>query len=234
MKFASNLVQMSEMGRVVVKTGDICYVEDISDFSIETSEGHYTPYPGTETADTVENASHYFVLENDEYSSILGYRTDYGSYGWRSILQSELVGNTTTAATKVHYYESIIDTNIGNNPHNGEGVYDGGEEYFNRLRVPFQPAIDAGEFDSLDDSEISQLTSVTFDITEPIATAKTYYYSAETSECYSVLNDKKLEIVFKTPTGFNRDDFKEYVRTKILIYLEQMIPSTAIVEYVFN
>ena len=224
---------MSEMGSLIVKTGDICYVEDISDFSIETSEGHYTPYPG-ETADTVENASHYFILENDEYSSILGYRTDYGNYGWRSILQSELVGNTTTAATKVHYYESVIDTNVGNNPHNGEGVYDGGEEFFYRMKNPFQPAIDAGEFDNLDDSEISGLTSVTFDITESIATAKTKYYSADTSDCYSVLNDKKLTITFTKPSGVDNEDFKDYVMQKVFPYLEQMIPSTAIVEYDFG
>lgn len=66
---------MSQMGRLLVKTGDICYVENIMSFANDGADGKYTPKPGTESTDTVTGASHYFVLEDGGYSRILGWTT---------------------------------------------------------------------------------------------------------------------------------------------------------------
>lgn len=226
---------MSRMGRLVVKTGDICYVENIMEFSSEPYDGKYTPKPGDEN-DTVENASHYFVLENDDYSSVLGWNDINGCYGWRSITNQELLNNTTTAATNVHYYESIVDNNAGNNPHSGDGIYDGGEEFFNRLRHPFEQAIETGQYDTLSDEELGELTAITYDISDATAASgKTKYYARDNeNDSYYVLNDKKLNINFKMPVGCDSDTYKNYVVKNILIYLEQMLPSTAIVNYEFT
>lgn len=240
MKFASTLEEMSDMGRLIVKTGDICYVENITDFQLENSGGYYTPKPGTETSDTVENASHYFVLENEEYSSLLGWKTTgettiQGVYGWRSITNNELANISTNAAKMVHYYESVVDTNTGNNPHDGKGSYDGGEEFFERLRRPFVQAVKSGEYDGLDDSQIASLIGVSFNIGQAVSRqTKTKFYSGETTEMYSVLNDKKLTITFNCPTGVDSNKFKNFINSKVLMYVEQMIPSTTITEYRFD
>lgn len=95
MKFAYSMEDMAELGRMVVKTGDICYVENISTFGIEGDEGYYTPKPGTESTDNVTGASHYFVLEDEGYCNRLGWvvtgfttgetATTAGTYGWRNI-----------------------------------------------------------------------------------------------------------------------------------------------------
>lgn len=244
MKFAGTLQEMTDMGLLIVKSGDICYVDNISDFSLTSSTQYYIPKPGTENVDTVENSSHYFVLENDKYCSGLGWVvTGYtaedsptgGTYGWRSITNSELANVSTQAAKMVHYYESVVDTNVGNNPHDGKGVYDGGEEYFERLRRPFVPAINSGEYDGFSEEDIVSLSGVSFGIGDSSSrSSKTKYYSGDTEESYSVLNDKKLRITFNCPTGVDSNKFKNFINSKVLMYVEQMIPSTTITEYRFD
>lgn len=136
---------------------------------------------------------------------------------------------------KVCYYESIVDSNIGNNPHNGEGEYDAGEEFFDRLRKPFEQAIKNGEYDAVDQETLEEISSVTFNISDAEeATAKTKYYTGETEESLSILNDKSLEIKFNTPNGVNSNDFKNFIINKVLLYVEQMIPSTTITYYKFD
>ncbi len=254
LKFAATMDDMSRMGGLVVKTGDICYVESIYEFSSDNEDRKYTPKPGTESTDTVENASHYFILENGDYSRILGWgytgdTSDTGStggcYGWKSITEQELNDPNNTAATKVHYYESIIDNNLGNNPHSGDGIYDGGEEFFNRLKHPFEQGIESGQYDGLSDEDLAELTSVTYGISdslEPTAiTAVTgltskvkYYKEEEVDKSYYILNDKALKIKFKISSEFDIQVYKDYITKNVLLYLEQMIPSTTITHYEFE
>ena len=91
LKFAASLSEMSDMGRLIVKTGDVCYVENITDFALESSQGYYNPRPADTAGtpiqeDLIENASHYFYLENDLYSTTLGWKVTgdtitAGTYG---------------------------------------------------------------------------------------------------------------------------------------------------------
>ena len=67
--------------------------------------------------------------------------------------------------------------------------------------------------------------------------SKTEYCTEEdlnVGKDYTIVNDKKLVITFKCPTGVPNEDYKYYVTTKVLPYLEQMITSTAITEYKFE
>lgn len=65
-RFAETLQEMLELGKAVVKTGDICYVANINNIT-----DMYNQHP--EEVQPEENFSHYFYLMDDNYFATLGF-----------------------------------------------------------------------------------------------------------------------------------------------------------------
>lgn len=159
LKYARTLTDMLEMGNLIVKTGDICYVTDMSDI-IEL-------YKTESNANlNIEAMSNYFILENDDLSGYLGYSSSDKKYGWKNILVSEFTNITTLTPNgeKVLYLESIIDETKGNNPHIGRGNYDDGKEYLERMSDIFGYAISNNLFTKLSDEEITKIGKYKFNL----------------------------------------------------------------------
>lgn len=143
LKYVGTLDELLELGRSVVKTGDLCYVTNITGILDK-----YSMAPEDNIID-FEDASHYFYLANDEYVNTLGYREDAQQdvkYGWVCVTNAEISAATSDIATKILYLESIVDNTEGNNPHMGHGMYDNGEEYIENMFKPFGPAVQEDEF----------------------------------------------------------------------------------------
>lgn len=138
LKYVGTLDDLVELGRSVVKTGDVCYVTNITGILDK-----YSMSPDDNLID-FEDASHYFYLANDEYANTLGYRENAQQdvkYGWICVTNAEISAATSEIALKILYLESIVDNTEGNNPHMGHGMYDGGEEYIEQMFKPFGPAV---------------------------------------------------------------------------------------------
>ena len=143
LKYVGTLDDLVELGRSIVKTGDVCYVTNISGIIDK-----YSMAPEDNIID-FEDASHYFYLMNDEYANVLGYNENAQQeekHGWVCVTNAEISAATSDIALKILYLESIVDNTEGNNPHMGHGMYDSGEEYIDRMFKPFGPAIEEDEF----------------------------------------------------------------------------------------
>lgn len=143
LKYVGTLDDLVELGRSIVKTGDVCYVTNISGIIDK-----YLMAPEDNIID-FEDASHYFYLMNDEYANVLGYNENAQQeekHGWVCVTNAEISAATSDIALKILYLESIVDNTEGNNPHMGHGMYDAGEEYIDRLFKPFGPAMEEDEF----------------------------------------------------------------------------------------
>jgi hypothetical protein len=83
--------------------------------------------------------TNYFIIDNPYYSNRIANVNDSGeTYGWRALKESDpeyIRINTIT-----NYYE-------GNNPHNGNMVYDNGHEYFTYFKRLFKYSMDENLFD---------------------------------------------------------------------------------------
>ena len=99
------------------------------------------------------NYSHYVFFEPTDYGGFAGDCIPYNDdYKWCLIRNDELSGDTESFknvpwyAKKVVYMESIHDSSTGNNPHNGNGGYDDGKEYFEYYNELFKGAIENNLF----------------------------------------------------------------------------------------
>ena len=120
--------------------GDIYYVLNMTDAYLEygcqeSNDSHYVFfYPATSAANLSLNKVSY----NDEYV-------------WCLVGNNEFTGATESTlswyAKKIIYMESLHDDIIGNNPHDGKGIYDGGKEYFEYYNKIFKGAFDENLFD---------------------------------------------------------------------------------------
>lgn len=114
--------------------GDIYYVLNLT-------------YEGC-TNDTGNTHFVYFVTGNTgdvSYSS---------ENGWMLVKYSDFEGPASGLswfAKKILYMESIHDCSIGNNPHDGHGIYDGGKKYFEYYNTLFKGAFDDNLFDNYRD-----------------------------------------------------------------------------------
>jgi len=104
------------------------------------------------------NYSHYVIFEPANYTGFTGDCVPYNDdYNWCLIKASEFTGTTESFKTapwyakKIVYMESIHDSSIGNNPHNGNGNYDGGKEYFEYYNELFKGAIENSLFSEYQD-----------------------------------------------------------------------------------
>lgn len=242
LKTVRTLEELVELGRYVVKTGDICYVNDITNLSEYDEE-------------MASGTSHYFYLVDDEYVNVIG-TDEENNTGWVQIDENN---------PKVLQVESIIDDSTGNNPHTGNGGYDDGDEYINNMLKPLMVAIDENGF--VDDEAITVATSCTFSARTVSDNQKCWFFSdegiyiprgyvsdderarlglysfdGESTDGYdescsdSAINIKKMVVNFKYKqsdygTSNYFDEFKKYVKETVLFYLKQIIPSTTIFEY---
>ena len=153
LKFVGTLDDLVELGRSVVKTGDVCYVTNISGILDK-----YSMAPEDNLID-FEDASHYFYLANDEYANTLGYFEDAQQeekHGWICVTNAEISAATSDIALKILYLESIVDNTEGNNPHMGHGMYDAGQEYIDNMFKPFKAALEGEGFVTVSPEEAEQ------------------------------------------------------------------------------
>jgi hypothetical protein len=145
---------------------------------------------------------------------------------------------------------TIINDNKGNNPHNGNMIYDNGEEYHNYYRQLFKYAYENDLFDERCyenfDQSATTISRVGFNIysgfnddliDRKIVSGLT---SADTKSTITnqTLNTKLIQIRFKLhyKNPFSHDGQCElkYLDDIVMNYLTQMIPSTAILQIKYD
>lgn len=195
----------------------ICYVEDIT--------GYEYKYNGN-----IEDFSHYFILHDTAFSTRLG-EINGGCYGWRNIRKSDIMNGTNDEGKQVIYLESMKSEERGNNPHTGKGKYDDGMEYFEYFKNIFKGDCDSGLTNETMGFELSNL----IEVPQKCKFFGEYIKSDGSTDDIdddpnSIINTKHLTIKFKTSEFITKD----YIKSTILKYLYEMIPSTSIVEILFD
>lgn len=143
LKFASDLNEMLDFTNSVIKKGMIVYVTDI-----ENADSY---------GFTGNDLSHYFVLENKDKSTTAN--------GWHAVTQTELDNASTEYAERIIYLESICESTEGNNSHTGEGHYDDGKSYVNKLNSIFGGAIENNDLTRFTQADIEKaISKYTFNI----------------------------------------------------------------------
>lgn len=143
LKFASDLNEMLDFTNSVIKKGMIVYVTDIENAANYGFTGN--------------DLSHYFVLENKDKSTTAN--------GWHAVTQTELDNASTEYAERIIYLESIRESTEGNNSHTGEGHYDDGKSYVNRLNSIFGGAIENNGLTRFTQADIEKaISKYTFNI----------------------------------------------------------------------
>lgn len=149
LKIIDNIGKLSTLYTSDVNPGEIYYVSDISDYL-----DYYPGYSGS-------TPSHYFYLQDPNYTYKYKDYSSGTSYGWEIIPEVD-IKNRMRHGIEVYQLESIINEYRGNNPHVGFGKYDSGNKYLERLAHIFDGAIDDGLIDSTDCLECGG-TTLTFD-----------------------------------------------------------------------
>lgn len=190
--------------------GLICYVTDVSGWN-------------------GENLSHYFILSDINSATTQA--------GWKAISVDELENGTSVDSKKILYLESIRETTLGNNPHIGyavlNGGYDDGDHYINNLNRIFGGAIDGGLLSNYTKCDIeTAISGYTFGITDlKIDNTKAWFFSdvkydgslsysgavnpiigqsnAKEAAADSVINVKNFEIKFYYPDNCDTDDERQ-------------------------
>lgn len=249
MLYVTKINDMLETPSNKLFNGVVCYVEDITNLANMYEDG----------SDTTA-LSHYFILENPAFSTILGIYSgetvEFPCKGWINVRETEYNGssNTTPEGEKILYLESITTKERGNNPHTGKGNYDDGVEYFEYYKQLFKPDIDSGRYKSAEAGEQSAITVSGFKLSEEliedndkcVIVNKCGYITEQgfetEKECEDesgsttgqdsdlIINTKYLTIRFKTVDPVA----KRYIKETVLTYLMEMIPSTTIVEILFE
>ena len=143
LKFASDLNEMLDFTNSVVKEGRIVYVTDIENAANYGFTGN--------------DLSHYFVLENKDKSTTAN--------GWHAVTQTELDNASTEYAERIIYLESIRESTEGNNSHTGEGHYDDGKSYVNKLNSIFGGTIENNDLTRFTQADIEKaISKYTFNI----------------------------------------------------------------------
>lgn len=172
--------------------------------------------------------------------------------------------NMSDDAKRVLYLESLTTNMKGNNPHSGKGKYDDGETYFNRYRQIFYDALKSNNRDLvIENDSLGKIENFGFTLSARPDNQKCYFFgdviyndnkiepmnsdvkfhipssgtSRNSEAATSVMNTKHLSIRFFSQ-GLSGDteikNFKNYINDVVMVYLEEMIPATTIVEYLFD
>lgn len=181
-KFVETLSDLVEYGEENLRDGDICYVTNISSLKNSYSCKDSVEMLHIKNSD----ATHYFILKNKKLSSTLGYYKSgefdqvQSQYGWRCIMNFEVENDTlTTDGKKVIYAESITKDCDGNNPHIGNGEYDGGNEYMNEVSRLLNWSIRNDNFTTLSEHEFGQADRIGFNVIQTIDNRKVWFFKNE-------------------------------------------------------
>lgn len=184
--------------------------------------------------------TNYFII--DDFSMCNRLSTNNNG-GWRRLSRS---------CKEYKSVDTIINYNEGNNPHNGNMVYDNGLEYFKYFEQVFKYAIENDRFDErcYDNYEYTlenEIKEIGFEFSGDVDSyyikdGKIHQYVSDDDEIKKkitndILNTKVIVIDFK----LHYDLFSEkgqcelkYINDVILNYATQMIPSTAILQIKFS
>lgn len=155
LKFASDLNEMLDFTNSVIKNGMIVYVTDIENADSYGFIGN--------------DLSHYFVLIDKDKSTTAN--------GWYAVTQTELNNASTAYAERIIYLESISESTEGNNSHTGEGNYDDGKSYVNKLNSIFGGAIENNDLTRFTTADIQNaISGYTFNITTGYKDNKKCWY----------------------------------------------------------
>lgn len=244
--FVKNINEMLNIPNSKLYDGLICYVEDISNYY--------------DMVDNKDYVSHYFVLKNNFFSGFVDKVKDE-CYGWVNVKTYEFDGTRelTEIGKQILNLETIVTEEQGNNSHTGKGKYDDGSEYFSYFTNIFGKDIEDGVLSKIHDEEdIEKIKEIGFNISGLIKDNKKCYFfgdyiegddNNEDYEIYkfynpeqktrdrneesanSVINTKHLTLRFNT--GKN-SEMKQYIKNVVLRYVFEMVPSTTIIEILFD
>lgn len=240
MLYVEDLKELTSLTNNKLRLNMICYVADITGI-----ENLYKD----KDEESIKDFSHYFTLDNIMLSTELGYVNveRFDCYGWRNIRLHEFNGvdgsSGTSEGHKVLYLETIKPIHKGNNPHNGKSLYDFGLDYLMKYKQLFREAIENGSCDGVESTKYNDIENFGFTF-EDVCSAMSKYHiclsknenetiykesEEEEIESLKIINLKNITIRFSTK---NFD--KKYILDSIIPYIEMMIPSTMIVEYLFD
>lgn len=178
--------------------GDIYYVVSLA---------NYTDYVNT----LPDNLSHFFYLkENGKYNPQL-------PESWENVDMEALDDEHTK---KAKYLNSIISSNVGNNPHVGYGTYDEGIEFKDYMEKPFKYCID--EY-LLEPDWKTEAENITYTLNEGEDSDKVKVLIDDDASKYYI--NRKYFVMKNKLDG---DAFKKYFTDVIVKYVMQVIPSTVI------
>ena len=191
--------------------------------------------------------SNYFVINDISNSNKLSKDNTSGdSSGWIRLTNADECGENKVSVGKIN---TIINDNKGNNPHNGNMIYDNGEEYHNHYRHLFKYAYENDLFDErcYEDYPTSAKTisGIGFNIysgfENDLVDKKISGFTTSDKKSKitnQTLNTKLIQIRFKLhyKKPFSHDGQCElkYLDDIVMNYLTQMIPSTAILQIKYD
>ncbi len=123
LRVVGNIDELLSLNPYDVKVDDIYYVIDLSGIVQYDEDADLSTY------------SNFFVCSDDVFVD------RYSS--WKNIVYDEESPDFSPVLyNKAMYLDSIISTDVGNNPHVGYGNYDLGNEYLRYMEYPFTYALD--------------------------------------------------------------------------------------------
>lgn len=179
------------------------------------------------------NYTNYFIINDISKSNRLFKENSIN--GWKRLSYSD---------DKYKLINTIINDSKGNNPHNGNMVYDNGEAYHDHYRQLFKYAYENELFDERCyenfDQSATTISGVGFNINsgfkDGLISTKIDRYTSSNNKATitnETLNTKLIQIKFK----LHYDAFSQkgqcelkYLDDVVMNYLTQMIPSTAILQ----
>lgn len=255
MIFVKNIQDMTSLSSKKLFSNIICYVEDITnmnyqDEETETDVNEYSHYFILKNVDLSTRLG--FVESLSNY--------DNGCYGWRNIRKREYDGSKTPTedGNKVLYLESLIIEERGNNSHTGKGKYDDGIDYFKRFKYLFLKDIEDGVLKKIDtDEDKIGIENAGFELSGYVENNKKCHYFGDylkannrdnlnegvfynpeqkkwdrnEESANSIINTKHLSIRFIVNGD---EEMKQYIKNTIFKYVYEMIPSTTIIELLFD
>lgn len=185
LKFAADLTDLTGFHSYEITEGDVCYVTSLEGIQNSYSKGN-KEWQHSEIVAGGE-MSHYFILKDFNYSTILG-SIDGLNYGWRYIPLEEIRKDKISDedAFRVIYLETLKEQTEGNNPHNGFGEYDFGEEYKEYIAQPFKYLLDNSGFTMFTEQDIvTGISKYNYDLNGDVIDNKKCWYFSNLQENYT-------------------------------------------------
>lgn len=179
LRFVKSLKDLVSVSRDDVKSGETCYVLDISKIT--------EMYNGDKSVINSElnegKVSHYFRLHNPNLCNVLGvsdseFITDENKNGWIYVSNSDIY-NVTGDGLEVVRLESIIEDSKGNNPHVGYGQYDDGKTYFDYYKTVFRYSElnKSGDLVNFSDADKAEILKYKFNLNKIVDNKKCWYFT---------------------------------------------------------